>query len=281
MGGPIHFIWRDILRMFWKDHPCISWVAKLEREIKNEEWKLSMGGREVTRKNACLCRTWVVRKVTGWQIGGNPKYPPFWGPPISLKHPQDNFSLQNANWHPPKCTLGRGDFCTIPYKSVGECQFTFSRVPIYVLEAEIVLGVLYRKGWIPKRGVLEFWRRFSPGSSEHNTTILRTQWFTEWPRPLDWMAFPVEFLTIKITKIGKRGFQGQETPFNLPAEKKTFRVRKSPFSMWCPVEKRGFSDSKRPFLGWGETGFLWPQSPLFPILGFLTPVQGGRNRNLK
>ena len=27
-------------------------------------------------------------------------------PPFSIKHPQDNFSLQNANWHPPKCKLG-------------------------------------------------------------------------------------------------------------------------------------------------------------------------------
>ena len=34
----------------------------------------------------------------------------------------------------------------------GECQFTFWRVPIYILEAEIVLGVLYRKGVIPKKG---------------------------------------------------------------------------------------------------------------------------------
>ena len=32
----------------------------------------------------------------------------------------------------------------------GGCQFTFWRVPIYILEAESVLGVLYRKGVIPK-----------------------------------------------------------------------------------------------------------------------------------
>ena len=25
--------------------------------------------------------------------------------PFSIKHPQDNFSLQNVNWHPPKCKL--------------------------------------------------------------------------------------------------------------------------------------------------------------------------------
>ena len=34
----------------------------------------------------------------------------------------------------------------------GGCQFTFWRVPIYILEAEIVLRVLYRKGVIPKKG---------------------------------------------------------------------------------------------------------------------------------
>ena len=34
----------------------------------------------------------------------------------------------------------------------GGCHFTVWRVPIYILEAEIVLGVLYRKGVIPKKG---------------------------------------------------------------------------------------------------------------------------------
>ena len=33
----------------------------------------------------------------------------------------------------------------------GGCQFTLWRVPIYIFEAEIVLGVLYRKGVIPKK----------------------------------------------------------------------------------------------------------------------------------
>ena len=34
----------------------------------------------------------------------------------------------------------------------GGRQFTCWRLPIYILEAEIVLGVLYRKGRIPKKG---------------------------------------------------------------------------------------------------------------------------------
>ena len=44
----------------------------------------------------------------------------------------------------------------------GRCRFTFWRVPIYILEAEIVLGVLYRKGGKPKKvGTL--------GSRDRNT----------------------------------------------------------------------------------------------------------------
>ena len=38
-------------------------------------------------------------------MGEIQKYPPLWCPPFSLKHPQDNCSLQNANRHPPKCTF--------------------------------------------------------------------------------------------------------------------------------------------------------------------------------
>ena len=34
----------------------------------------------------------------------------------------------------------------------GRCRFTFWRVSIYILEAELVLGVLYRKWVIPKKG---------------------------------------------------------------------------------------------------------------------------------
>ena len=34
----------------------------------------------------------------------------------------------------------------------GGCQFTFRRASICILEAEIVLGVLYRKGVTPKKG---------------------------------------------------------------------------------------------------------------------------------
>ena len=54
-----------------------------------------------------------------------------------------------------KRKLGRGDFCVALCKKLQiggrqslfrGCRFTLWRVPIYILEAELVLGVLYRKG---------------------------------------------------------------------------------------------------------------------------------------
>ena len=65
-------------------------------------------------------------------------------------------TLRNVNW-------GGGDFCVVLYKFItklqigghqslfGGCPFTFWKVPIYILEAEIVLGVLCRKGGKPKK----------------------------------------------------------------------------------------------------------------------------------
>ena len=76
----------------------------------------------------------------------------------------------------------------------------------------------------------------------------------------------------KNPKIGKRGFQSQKTPFPSTPEKGA-SSQKSPQGKW------GFFDSKRPFLGWREMGVFRLRNPLFPILGFLAPVQGGRIRN--
>ena len=83
----------------------------------------------------------------------------FWGPPFSIKHPQDNFSLQNASWHPPKCKLKRGDVCVVLNKTCrlevgnsflegadlhfGGCQFTFWRL-------KSSLGCFIEKGETPK-----------------------------------------------------------------------------------------------------------------------------------
>ena len=73
------------------------------------------------------CSAAIHMMVLGWQLqsdGGPPprplhgagnfrkplyrgklKYPPFGNHPFSIKHPQENFSLQNVNWHPPTCKL--------------------------------------------------------------------------------------------------------------------------------------------------------------------------------
>ena len=91
---------------------------------------------------------------------------PFWVSPVSIKHPHDNFNLRNVNWRPPKCKLAPsklriGDLQSAvfvsSYTEITPSQFTFWRVSICTLEAEIVLGVLYRKGETPKKvGTLGF-----------------------------------------------------------------------------------------------------------------------------
>ena len=36
---------------------------------------------------------------------------------------------------------------------------------------------------------------FRGGDEDSNFSVFRVRWFTEWPRPLHWIAFPVEILT--------------------------------------------------------------------------------------
>ena len=63
-----------------------------------------------------------------------------------------------------------------------------------------------------------------------------------------------------------RGKRVSETknPHFPPRQKRAFRVKKSPFSLWRPVLKPGFFDLKRPFLAWGEVGVFRLRNPLFP-----------------
>ena len=94
-------------------------------------------------------------------FGEKLKYHPFWRSSLFYKAPPRQFrppkckidALQNVNW--------QGVICVFLYKNCslevanlhfGGRRFTFWRAPIYILEAEIVLGVLYRKGVIPKKG---------------------------------------------------------------------------------------------------------------------------------
>ena len=64
------------------------------------------------------------------------------GGPFSIEHPQDDFSLQMRD--------GDGRFLcnSIQTMQRGGCQSLW-RVPISILEAEIMLGVLSRKGGTP------------------------------------------------------------------------------------------------------------------------------------
>ena len=92
---------------------------------------------------------------------GNPKYRPFWGSPLFYKAPpQDNFGLQNVNWHPPKCKLtpSKKGLATsnlqFLYRNIQNLPSTICiwRASICILEAEIVLAGLSREGGTPKKG---------------------------------------------------------------------------------------------------------------------------------
>ena len=89
------------------------------------------------------------------------KYHPFWGSPLFYKAPPRQFQPPKCKLTPSKIQIVEGRFLCISIQKLqiggrqslfGGCQFTFWRVSIYILEAEIVLGVLYRKGVIPKKG---------------------------------------------------------------------------------------------------------------------------------
>ena len=87
------------------------------------------------------------------------KYHPFWGSPLFYKAPPRQFQPPKCKLTPSKIQIGEGIFlCIVIQKlQIGGRQSLFGgcqscRVPIYILEAEIVLGVLYRKRLIPKKG---------------------------------------------------------------------------------------------------------------------------------
>ena len=103
--------------------------------------------------------------------GGNPKYPLFWVSQFSVKHPQDNFSLQNAKLTPSKIYIGEGRFLrdSIQKMQVGDhqslfggCHFTFWRVPILFWRLKLSWGRFTETGVNPTRVVL--WVRVSTRS---------------------------------------------------------------------------------------------------------------------
>ena len=94
-----------------------------------------------------------------------PKYHPFGDSPFSIKHPQDNFSLQNANWHTPKRKLTPSNLqvLVLKYTEVSPRQFVFWRASICIWRLNLswecfIQGAL--KG-TNLRGQAEPKRRFS------------------------------------------------------------------------------------------------------------------------
>ena len=114
-------------------------------------------------------------------IGEKLKYLPFWGSPLFYKAPPRQFQPPKCKLTPPKIQTVEGRFLCISIQQLqiggrqslfGGCQFTFWRVPIYILEAEIVLGVLYRKGVSPKKGgTLDSRERFARIDSRESFAI--------------------------------------------------------------------------------------------------------------
>ena len=95
-------------------------------------------------------------------LRGNPKYHPFWGSSLFYKAPQDNFGLQNVNWHPPKFKL-------TPCKkglATSNLQFLYRNTQKSPLDnlyfggrhfafwrLKLSWGGFIEKGWSPKRVV--------------------------------------------------------------------------------------------------------------------------------
>ena len=57
-------------------------------------------------------------------------------------------------------------------------------------------------------------------------------------------------------------------------QKRAIWVKKSPFSLWSPVEKWGFFDSNRPFSDALGKGTFWTPKPKIPDFGDLDPCTG-------
>ena len=86
--------------------------------------------------------------------------------PISIKHRQHKFSIQNASWH----SLGEGRFLCHSKQELqiggrqsllGGCQSTFWRMPICILELRWSWRCSQKRG-LPKKGVLEVPATYTP-----------------------------------------------------------------------------------------------------------------------
>ena len=113
---------------------------------------------KLSRGNFCPATSRCLHPI---RIAGIQSTTLFGDHPFSIKHPQDNFGLQNVNWHPPKCKL-------TPSKkglATSNLQFLYrnsQKSPLDNLYLEganlhfggwnCLGGGLYRKGGTPKKG---------------------------------------------------------------------------------------------------------------------------------
>ena len=82
----------------------------------------------------------------------------------------------------------------------------------------------------------------------------------------------------KTPKSEKEGFGVEKPPFP-PTPEMGVSSRKTPISIQGTTRKMGiFLARNAHFWGGGKMGVFRLRNPLFPILGFLAPVQGGRIR---
>ena len=107
---------------------------------------------------------------------GNLKYPPFWGSPLSAKHPQDNFSLRMQI---DTFQKGIGDLQSqflyritqkspLPIFHFGGCQFAFWRLKLS-WECSIAKGGATKRGCT--LGSPHYFSRFSQEGGESASTL--------------------------------------------------------------------------------------------------------------
>ena len=114
----------------------------------------------------------ALRHASGSRIPlwGEAKVPPFLGVPLFYKAPPRHFQPPKCKLTPSKYKWGRRDLCNSIQKFAdSRSPIPVWRVPIYILEAEIVLGVLYRKG-DPQKGWYHGPRNYYLNNSQGNNS---------------------------------------------------------------------------------------------------------------
>ena len=115
----------------------------------------SLGPEMLKRFQKCLMGPSSPRTPKSLENGEKLTYHPFWGSPLFYKAPPRQFQPPKCKLTPSKIQIVEGRFLCSSIQKLqiggrqslfGGCQFTFWRVPIYIWEAEIVLGVLYISG---------------------------------------------------------------------------------------------------------------------------------------